>query len=152
MEHYGSTGAEIQAYGRRTQEVFMKEPGGENAVLFIGEDPNTVDFSAPALPPGLDAEKIEKGIAFAMKQMADRKWRADLILVRPDASAGPAIERQLASSSYDCVVIGAGIRLPPGRLQLFEQILNVIHRVAPGAAIAFNTSPQDTAEAAARWL
>ena len=130
----------------------MSKTGNEKAVLFIGEDPDTVDFSDPALPPGLDAGKVEKGIAFAMKQMADRKWRADLVLVRPDASAGPAIERQLASNLYNCVVIGAGIRLPPGRLQLFEQILNVIHRVAPGAAIAFNTSPEDTAEAAARWL
>ena len=111
-------------------------------MLFIGEDPKTVDFSDPALPPGLDAAKVEKGIAFTMKQMAERKWRADLILVCPDASAGPAIERQLTSNSYDCVVIGAGIRLPAGRVQLFEQILSVIHRAAPAAAIAFNTSPR----------
>ena len=130
----------------------MSMTGDEKAVLFIGEDPNTVDFSDPALPSGLDTGKVEKGIAFAMKQMADRKWRADLVLVRPDASAGPVIERQLTSNRYDCVVIGAGIRLPPKRLQLFEQILNVIHRAAPGAAIAFNTSPEDTAEAVARWL
>jgi hypothetical protein len=133
-------------------EVIMSNTGDEKAVLFIGEDPSTVDFSDRALPPGLDTGKVERGIAFAMKQMANRQWRADLVLVRPDASAGPAIERQLTSNSYNCVVVGAGIRLPPGRLQLFEQILNVIHRAAPGAAIAFNTSPEDTAEAAARWL
>ena len=130
----------------------MRTTVDEKAVLFIGEDPKSVDFSDPALPAGLDTGKVEKGIAFAMKQMADRQWRADLVLVRPDASAGPAIERQLTSNSYNCVVIGAGIRLPRRRLQLFEQILNVIHRAAPGAAIAFNTSPEDTAEAAARWL
>jgi len=27
-----------------------------------------------------------------------------------------------------------------------------VHRAAPHAAIAFNTSPPDTADAAARWL
>ena len=27
-------------------------------VLFVGQEPDTVDFSDPALSPGLDAEKI----------------------------------------------------------------------------------------------
>jgi hypothetical protein len=53
---------------------------------------------------------------------------------------------------YDCVVIGAGVRLPPRGLALFETIINAVHKGAPGAAIAFNTSPQDSADAAARWL
>jgi hypothetical protein len=30
--------------------------------------------------------------------------------------------------------------------------VNAIHKAAPGSAIAFNTKPEDTAEAAARWL
>jgi hypothetical protein len=38
------------------------------------------------------------------------------------------------------VVIGAGVRLPPGRLVLFEALVNAIHRAAPGAAVAFNTA------------
>jgi hypothetical protein len=61
-------------------------------------------------------------------------------------------ERQLASKSYDCVVIGAGVRLPPRRLALFEAVINAVHKGAPGAAIAFNTRPDDSADAAARWL
>jgi hypothetical protein len=47
------------------------------------------------------------------------------------------------------VVIGAGIRLPPRGLVLFETIINAVHKGAAGAAIAFNTSPQDSADAAA---
>jgi hypothetical protein len=35
---------------------------------------------------------------------------------------------------------------------LFERVVNAIHKGAPGSAIAFNTRPEDTAEAAARWL
>jgi len=32
------------------------------------------------------------------------------------------------------------------------RILNVVHQLAPGARIAFNTNPADTAEAARRWI
>jgi hypothetical protein len=32
---------------------------------------------------------------------------------------------------------------------LFERLINVVHEAAPGARIAFNTSPADTAEAVA---
>ena len=121
-------------------------------VLFVGQQPESVDFSDPALPPGFDAAKIHAGIAEGLQQMADRGWQADLCLVMPDASAGPALTRQLASVAYDCVVIGGGIRIPPKSLVFFERLVNVVHAAAPAASIAFNTRPEDTAEAAARWL
>jgi hypothetical protein len=121
-------------------------------VLFLGYDPETVDFSDPALPPGMTAEKIHAGIAVARKQFAESGWEADVCLIRPDETAGPTLERQLASKSYDCVVIGAGLRLPPRSLKLFEAVINIVHKSAPGAAIAFNTTPLDSADAAARWL
>ena len=121
-------------------------------VLMLGYDPETVDFSDPALPPGMTIEKVNAGIAVAMKQFAERGWQADLAFIRPDETAGPAVARQLGSTSYDCVVIGAGVRLPPRSLTLFEALINAIRKAAPGAAIAFNTVPQDSADAAARWL
>ena len=121
-------------------------------ILLLGYDPETVDFSDPALPPGMTAEKIHAGIAIALKQFAERGWEADLCFIRPDETAGPTVERQLAATSYDCVVIGAGVRLPPPRLAIFEAVLNAVHKAAPGAAIAFNTRPEDSAEAAGRWL
>jgi hypothetical protein len=37
-------------------------------------------------------------------------------------------------------------------LLLFEQIVNAVHKSNPSASIAFNTRPEDTADAAARWL
>ena len=121
-------------------------------VLLVGYDPETVDYSDPALPPGMNAEKIRDGISLAMKQLTDRGWRGDLCLIRPDEVAVQTVERQLASANYNCVVIGAGVRLPPKGLVLFEAVINAIHRGAPAAAIAFNTRPEDSAEAAARWL
>jgi hypothetical protein len=121
-------------------------------ILFVGLEPETVDFSDPALPPGFNAEKIHAGIAVAMRQMTERGWLADLCLVRPDDSAGPAVARQLATKSYDCVVIGGGVRMPPRNLLLLERLVNAVHKAAPGVAIAFNTRPEDTADAAARWV
>ena len=121
-------------------------------ILFVGQQPETVDFSDPALPPGFNAEKIHAGIAIALRNTTERGWDADLCLIRPDETAVATLERQLASKPYDCVVIGGGIRLPPRSLLLFEMLINAVHRAAPSASIAFNTRPEDTADAAARWV
>ena len=121
-------------------------------ILFVGLQPETVDFSDPSLPPGLNAEKIHAGIAVAMRQIGERGWHADLCLIRPDETAGPAIESQLGAKVYDCVVIGAGVRLPPKNLLLLEVLVNAVIKAGPGTAIAFNTRPEDSADAAARWL
>jgi hypothetical protein len=121
-------------------------------VLFVGQQPETVDFSDPALPPGFNAQKINAGIAIGKAKIEERGWKADLCMIPPDETAGPMLEKQLNSASYDCVVIGGGLRLPPKSLLLFEKVVNAVHRAAPNAAIAFNTRPEDTAEAAARWL
>src|SRR5512135_1736385 len=121
-------------------------------ILLLGLDPETVDYSDPALPPGMTAEKVRAGIAVALKQFADRGWESDVGFIRPDETAGPTVERQLKSANYDCVVIGGGVRLPPRNLALFEVVINAVRKAAPGAAIAFNTGPHDSADAAARWV
>ena len=121
-------------------------------VLLVGYDPDTVDYSDPALPPGMTAERIHAGIALALKQFTERGWEGGACLIRPDESAVPAVVRQLGSMTYDCVVIGAGVRLPPHGLALFEAVVNAVHKAAPDATIAFNTRPDDSADAAARSL
>ena len=121
-------------------------------VLLVGYDPETVDFSDPALPPGMTIEKVHAGIALAMNQFAERGWEGNVGFIRPDNTAGPTVERLLAAKSYDCVVIGAGVRLPPRGLALFEAVINAVHKAAPSATIAFNTTPHDSADAANRWL
>ena len=121
-------------------------------ILLLGLDPETVDFSDPALPPGMSVEKVHAGIAVALKQFTERGWESDVGMIRPDETAGPTVERQLRSANYDCVVVGAGVRLPSRYLALFEVVINAIRKAAPGAAIAFNTRPDDSADAAARWV
>src|SRR4051812_26386439 len=121
-------------------------------ILFVGQKPETVDFSDPSLPPGFNAEKINAGIAIAMARISDRGWQGDECMITPDEAGQAMLERQLKGASYDCVVIGGGLRVPPKGLMLFETVVNIVHKAAPGAAIAFNTKPEDTADAAARQL
>ena len=120
-------------------------------VLLIGQIPETVDFADPAIPAGFNAEKIHAGIAIGMEKLKERGWTADLCLIPPDKTAALVLEKQLTSANYDCVVIGGGIRLPPKSLRLLEVVINAVRKFAPSASIAFNTRPEDTAEAAARW-
>jgi hypothetical protein len=134
------------------QEKVMSEMHGLKRVLFVGQEPETVDFSDPALPPGFDAAKIHAGISIGIQQIEAHGWHADLCLVRPDETAPITLERRLTTSTYDCVVIGGGIRIPPKSLLLFEALVNTVHKYAPDASIAFNTRPEDTPDAAARWL
>ena len=121
-------------------------------VLLVGYDPDTVDYSDPALPPGMTAPKIHAGVRVALEQMAGRGWEVDVCFIRPDQTAGHEVERQLATKSYQCVIVGAGVRLPPKRLAIFEAVINAIDKAAPTAVIAFNTRPEDSADAAGRWL
>ena len=122
------------------------------SILFVGQKPETVDFSDPSLPPGFNAEKINAGIAVAVAKIKERGWQGTTCMITPDSAGLAMLEKVLDGAAYDCVVIGGGLRLPPRGLALFERVVNVVHKAAPKAAIAFNTRPEDTAEAAARQL
>jgi len=43
-------------------------------ILFVGQKPETVDYSDPALPPGFSADKINAGIALAVQKIEQRSW------------------------------------------------------------------------------
>ena len=53
---------------------------------------------------------------------------------------------------FDIIVIGAGLRIVPKQTEMFEVVMNVIHTAAPQARLAFNLSPDDSANAAERQL
>ncbi len=122
-------------------------------VLLVGLKPEVADYAAEGMPRGITPQMIQAGIDLAMKRMTDRGWQPEACLIERDAvSAVAAVEQRLRSGTYDCVVIGAGVRLPPPNLPLFEAVLNAVHRGAPGTPIAFNTVPEDSGDAAARWM
>jgi hypothetical protein len=58
----------------------------------------------------------------------------------------------LRARPWECVTVGGGLRHSDDQLELLEQVINLIRRLAPDAAIAFNSTPATTYEAAARWI
>lgn len=123
-----------------------------SAVLEIGVAPRFVDPEDPAVPPGTTPESIARGIEKSVSDMQARGWTAKHCAIAPDATAETTIAGCLAERTWDVVVIGGGVRMPPQYLELFERVLNAVRSGAPNAAIAFNTSPENTGDAAARWL
>ncbi|MDH2405541.1 hypothetical protein QCM77_37465 [Bradyrhizobium sp. SSUT18] len=118
-------------------------------VLAIGIEPGSADYSAfPQLTPDLVRGYIEAQLL----RLRDLGYEVTSCLIDLDAAAEAAVTAALRDERFDCVVIGAGLREPKERLLLFEKVLNLVHRLAPDAAICFNTTPADTAEAVQRWV
>ena len=118
-------------------------------VLVIGLEPDLVDFSSM---PDMNAAKVRAGLAADQARLASLGYDAELCLTDLGDTAEAVVTRRLSDKSFDCVVIGAGIRTIPAYFLLFEKLVNVVHRHAPAARLCFNTKPSDTAEAVQRWL
>jgi hypothetical protein len=116
-------------------------------VLVIGLDPYRV-------PGPWDPKPVGDAIEIGMKTLADRGFRAEACMVGLDGSDDieARVIAALQARSWDCIVVGGGIRGPEEQLELFESIVNLTRRHAPQAAIAFNHTPHDLADAAARAL
>ena len=118
-----------------------------NQVLLIGFDPRTV--------PGVDAAMaalVETAMAMGDVRLKEHGFAVDYCLVAPDAAAEGRIVDALTGAVYDCVVVGGGIRKPDPFLELFERVVNLIRVHAPRAAIAFNTTGENSVDAVLRWL
>lgn len=113
-------------------------------VLVIGLDPVKI--------PGWDPEPVVAAIARGQARFGELDIDADLCLVAPDENPEASIVEALTQKDYACVVVGGGIRKHEPLLELFEKVINLVRQYAPSAAIAFNTNPEDTADAALRWL
>jgi hypothetical protein len=119
----------------------------EPRVLVIGFDPYRV-------PGPWDPAPVADAVAAGMARFAEAGIGAETCLFGLDGSDDieAVVTDALDSRPWEVVVIGGGIRKPEELLDLFERVVNLVRRHAPDAAIAFNSSPSDTFEAAARWL
>jgi hypothetical protein len=112
-------------------------------VLVIGLDPYRV-------PGPWDPKPVADGIDVGRARFDEHGVGAEFCLVGLDGSddAEAVFTAALCSRPWECVVIGGGLRDQP----LFERVVNLVRRHASGAAIAFNATPADTFDAAARWI
>jgi hypothetical protein len=113
-------------------------------VLVLGFDPYRVPGP---WDPGPAADGIEAGRA----RFVEHGLGAEFCPFGLDGSddVEGVVSAALSAHAWECVVVGCGVR---NSLELFERVVNLVRRHAPDAAIAFNATPEETFEAAARWV
>ena len=122
------------------------------SILLIGYAPEAVDFEDPAAPPGLDEDGVEEGIKEDMRRMHERGWQAEHLPIRFNSDIRKTVTDHLRGRRYDCIVIGAGVRMTENHIPELEQVVNAVREGASATPIGFNSKPTDSLEAAARWL
>src|SRR6266404_8751251 len=123
------------------------------SVLIVGIDPVLIDFSSPDfVQQNLSAERSLSALLADSERLRGLGYEVDPCMTDFGETAERVVGDKLRTKSYDCVLIGAGIRVIPSSFLLFEKVINAVHANAPQAKICFNTKPSDTAEAVMRWI
>jgi len=123
-------------------------------VAIVGLQPSLIDFADPAYAafPGMTGAKVMQGLEKDVAQLVSLGYDATLCLVDFGETAERILRERLQEKSFDCVLLGAGVRLIAQNTKLFEKLINVVHESAPKAKLCFNTGPTDSAEAVERWF
>jgi hypothetical protein len=118
------------------------------SVFALGLDPEYVELpNNPELTPAI----VRAFIEMQLDGLRNLGYQVQSCLVDSGATAEAVTASHLRERSFDCVLIGAGLRAPD-KILLFEKLLNVVQSQAPNAKICFNSSPKDSAEAVQRWV
>lgn len=100
--------------------------------------------------PGLTAAKVRAAVEADSAKLEALGYS---VKSHDGKTAEAVLTDALTNSRYDCIMIGAGQRVVPPYFLLFEKLINVMHRQAPGLTkLCFNSNPTDTAEAVKRWV
>ena len=101
--------------------------------------------------PEFTPEIVRAFIEMQLDRMRTLGYEVQSCLVDLGETAEAVTSSHLRAQSFDCVLIGAGLR-DPEQLLLFEKLVNLVHEHAPRARICFNSTPADSAEAVQRWV
>jgi hypothetical protein len=100
----------------------------------------------------LGADKIQAGLDKAADDIKRLGYDIEMCLTDAGDTAADVVRCRLREKQFDCIIIGAGIRVVAAHFLLFEKLINVVHESAPQAKICFNTTPSDSPEAVQRWI
>jgi hypothetical protein len=121
-------------------------------VLLVGLEPDIVDYSKSPVPR-LTAAKVRAAVEADTAKLESLGYSVKSLYVDDGKTAEATLTKALEDGGYDCIMIGAGLRIVPPYFILFEKLINVIHRHAPAATkLCLNTNPADTADAVQRWV
>jgi hypothetical protein len=120
---------------------------GAPRVLVIGLDPYRV-------PGPWDPAPAAEAVAAGLAAFAEHGVSVETCLFGLDGSDDieAVVRDALRAGRWDCVTVGGGLRHSDDQVELLELVVNLVRRYAPDAAIAFNSTPDATYEAAARWI
>jgi hypothetical protein len=118
-------------------------------ILLVGWNPDVVDYSKW---PELTLEKLRAGLKREQESLISLGYEATWGLIDSVDTAPDTVTELLSKQTYDCVLIGAGVRASDDYVLLFETLINIVHKCAPSAKICFNTGPFDSADAVQRWV
>lgn len=120
-------------------------------VLLLGIDPKFIDVNL-ATSTGWDANRVKTVAQEENNKLTDLGYEPQICFIDLGETAESVVSDRLLRENFDCIMIGAGVRLVPQHTVLFEKIINAVHQKAPPSSkICFNTNPGDSAEAVLRW-
>ena len=96
-------------------------------VLGIGIDPKLIDSNL-ATTTGWDANRVKLAIQDANKRLTELGYELQTCLTDLGETAESVVSDTLSRENFDCIMIGAGVRLVPQRTVLFEKIINAVHQ------------------------
>jgi hypothetical protein len=121
-------------------------------VLLIGIDPKLIDPNL-STATGWDANRVRAAAQDANKRLVELGYELQSCLLDPRGTDESVVSDTLSREKFDCIMVGAGVRVLSQNTILFEKIMNAIHQKAPPSSkICFNTNPADTVEAILRWV
>jgi hypothetical protein len=121
-------------------------------VLLLGIEPKFIDVNL-ATSTGWDANRVKAVAQEENNKLTDLGYEPQICFIDLGETAESVVSDRLSRENFDCIMIGAGVRLVPQHTVLFEKIINAVHQKAPPSSkICFNTNPGDSAEAVLRWV
>ena len=92
-------------------------------VLILGIDPKLIDVNLTTTA-GWDANRVKAVAQEANDRLTELGYEVQNCLTDLGKTAESVVSDRLSRENFDCIVIGAGVRLLPKHTVLFEKIIN----------------------------
>ena len=95
-------------------------------VLLVGLDPDIVDYTQSPVP-GLTAAKVRAAVEADSAKLEALGYSVKSLYVDDGKTAEAVLTDALTTIRYDCIMVGAGLRVVPPYFLLSEKLINVVH-------------------------
>jgi len=93
-------------------------------VLLVGLDPDIVAYSKSPVP-ALTAAKVRAAVEADSAKLETLGYSVKSLYVDDGRTAEAALTAELSSGGYDCIMVGAGLRIVPPYFLSFEKLISL---------------------------